>query len=152
MGKNILRYYATFKVRKCESLFYQINTFLPKNLPLAKIYRLQTEQYSLKICNIHIFSILSLTFAVPFLCYFQKFHLLLVKKFWNKFCCIVFLFLWAPKLCLRCLKSYFKLEILIFLYFMGSYSIYVQVKSSFFDEKWSAVKSKTHFSKEAIEN
>ena len=30
-----LRYYATFKVRTFESLFYKINTFLQKNLPLA---------------------------------------------------------------------------------------------------------------------
>ena len=33
-----LRYYATFKVRKFESLFYKINTFLQK-LPLALDYR-----------------------------------------------------------------------------------------------------------------
>ena len=30
-----LRYYATFKVRQFESLFFKINTFLQKNLPLA---------------------------------------------------------------------------------------------------------------------
>ena len=30
-----LRYYAPFKVRKCESLFYKINAFLQKNLPFA---------------------------------------------------------------------------------------------------------------------
>ena len=27
-------YYATFKVRKCDSLFYKINTFLQKNIAL----------------------------------------------------------------------------------------------------------------------
>ena len=30
-----VRYYATFKVRKLESLFYKINRFLKKKLPLA---------------------------------------------------------------------------------------------------------------------
>ena len=30
-----LRYYATFKVRKFESLFYKINTFLQKKLQLG---------------------------------------------------------------------------------------------------------------------
>ena len=32
--KNSLRYYATFKVRKFESLFYKINTFFQKNCHL----------------------------------------------------------------------------------------------------------------------
>ena len=32
-----LRYYATFKVRKFESLFYKINTFLQKNYHLGWI-------------------------------------------------------------------------------------------------------------------
>ena len=45
---------------------------------------------------------------------------LVVKKNWTNFCCIVLLHLWAQKLCLRFLKSYFKLEILIFLPFVAS--------------------------------
>ena len=36
-----LRYYATFKVRKCESLFYKINTFLQKT---TTCIGLQAEQ------------------------------------------------------------------------------------------------------------
>ena len=58
------------------------------------------------------------------------------KKIWTNFCCIVLLYLRARKVCLRILKSYFKLEILIFL----SFAVYllvdnVQLKSSFSDEK-----------------
>ena len=36
-----LRYFATFKVRKCESLFYKINTFLLKTTIFIE---LQVEQ------------------------------------------------------------------------------------------------------------
>ena len=42
------------------------------------------------------------------------------KKTWNNFCTIVLLFVRAQKKCLRFLKSYFKLEILIFLSFVIS--------------------------------
>ena len=83
------------------------------------------------IYNIHIFSILGVAFALPFLCYFQKLQLLVVKKKWNNFCCITLVFVQAQKLCLRFLKSYLKLEILIFLSFVVSFSRYVQLKSSF---------------------
>ena len=37
----MLRYYATFKLRKFESLFYKINTFLQKT---ATCTELQAEQ------------------------------------------------------------------------------------------------------------
>ena len=83
--KFSLRYYAIFKVKKFESLICKINTCLQKTAT-----------------------------AVPFLCYFQKLLLLMIKKFWNNFCCIVLLFVWARKVCLRFLKSCYKLEILIF--------------------------------------
>ena len=43
------------------------------------------------------------------------------KNFWNKFCCIVLLFAWAQKAFLRFLKSYLKLEILIFLSLVVSF-------------------------------
>ena len=68
--------------------------------------------------NIHIFSISGVAFAVSFRCYFQK--LLVAKTLWNNFCCIVLLFVWAQRVCLRFLKFYFKLEILIFLPFVES--------------------------------
>ena len=42
------------------------------------------------------------------------------KKILNNFCCIVLLYLWAQKACLRFLKSHFKLEMLIFLPFVVS--------------------------------
>ena len=64
------------------------------------------------------FSIFWVVFAVLFLCCFQKLRLLVVKKFWNNFCSIVLLFVLAQNGCLRLLKSYFKLEILIFLSFL----------------------------------
>ena len=59
-----------------------------------------------------------------------------LKNFWTNFCCIVLLYLWARKVCLRISKSYFKLEILIFLSFVVHLLIdNVQLKSSFSDEK-----------------
>ena len=41
---------------------------------------------------------------------FQKLQILVVTKFWNNFCCILLLFAWAKKVCLRFLKSNFRLE------------------------------------------
>ena len=55
-------------------------------------------------------------------------------------------------MCLRFLKCYFKLDINIFVLRGVSFSRYVQLKSSFSDEKTSAVKSETYFSREAIAN
>ena len=91
------RYYATFKVRKID-LFCRTNIFLQRN---TTCFGLQAQQI--------------------LLCYFQKLQLLVVKKFWNNFCSIALLFGWAQKVCLRFLKSYFKLEILILLAFLGSF-------------------------------
>ena len=108
--------YATFKVRKCES-FYKINTYLQKG---TTCIGLQAEQ----IFSVNIyFSILCVAFAAPFLSYFQKLQLLVANKLWTNFCCIVLLYLWAQKVCLRYLKSYFKLEILIILSFVVSFLV-----------------------------
>ena len=75
---------------------------------------------------------LGVAFVVPCLCYFQKLQLLVVKKFWTNFSCIVLLSVGAQKACLRFLKSYFKLE----LYLRGVFfSRYVQLRSFFSDEK-----------------
>ena len=74
----VLRYYATFKVRKYVSLFHKINTCLQK---ITTCTGLKTEQiFSVNIWYTY-FSILGVAFAVPFLCYFQKFQLLVVKNF-----------------------------------------------------------------------
>ena len=123
-------YYATFNVRNFETLFCKINRFLQKAI---RCIRLRAEKIFLVNIKYTYFSILGVAFAVPFLCYFQKLQLLVVKKFWTNFCCIVLLYLWAQKECLRFLNSNFKLEILIFLSFVVSR--YVQLKSSFSDEK-----------------
>ena len=115
-----LRYYATFKVRKFESLFYKINTFLQKN---TTCIRLRAKQIFFVNIKYTYFSIQGVTFAVLFRCYFQKLQLLVVKKFLTYFWCILILYLWAQKVCLRFLKSYFKLEILIFLSFVVSFLV-----------------------------
>ena len=86
-----------------------------KKLSLALTCR--QSKYSLYIYNMHIFQFWVLFW--PFLfCYFQKLQLLVVKIFWNNPCCIVFLFAWAQKVCLRFLKSYFKLEMILSLSFV----------------------------------
>ena len=113
-------YYATFKVKNFESLFYKINTRLKKT---TTCLGLRVEQILLVNIYYIYFSILSVAFAVPFLCYFQKLQLLVIKRFWIKLCCIVLLFLWAQKPCLKFLKSYFKLEILISLSLMVSFLV-----------------------------
>ena len=76
---NILRrYYATFKVRKFEWLFYKINTCLQKT---TTCIGLRAEQIFLVNKYYTYFSILGVAIVVPFLCYFQKLQLLVVKKF-----------------------------------------------------------------------
>ena len=72
---------------------------LSKKLLLASGCR-QTK-YSLLVFKIHIFSILSMAFAVPFPSYFQKLQLLLLKQNWNNAWSILLPFVWAPKVCLR---------------------------------------------------
>ena len=105
-----LRYYATFKVRKFGSLLHKINPCLQKT---TTCIGLQAEQIFPVNIQYTYFSILGVAFAVPFLYYLQKLQLLVVKNFRNNFCCIVLLFLWAQKVCLRFLKSYFGLEIIL---------------------------------------
>ena len=74
-------------------------------------------------------------FTVPFLCYFQKLQFLVAKTFWTNFCCFVLLYLCTQKVCLRFQKSYFKLEINIFVFRGAIFSRYVQLKSSFSEDK-----------------
>ena len=89
---------------------------------------------------------MGVAFTVSFLCYFQNLQLLVVKKIWTNFCCIVLLHLWAQKECLRFLKSYFKLEILIFLSFLASTKNLLFWRKEHQQEVWE------HFSREANEN
>ena len=58
----------------------------------------------------------------------------------------------SRKICLRFLKSYFKLEILIFLSFVVSFLVDMFNKKSPFLTKNTAAKSETNFSGEAFEN
>ena len=108
-----LRYYATFKVRKSESLFYKINTFLQK---ITTCTGPQGEQ----ILSVNVWYAYFFNLGRIFLCYFQNLLLFVIKKFWTNFCCIVLLSLWATKMCPRFLKSYFRLKIFIFLSFVVS--------------------------------
>ena len=110
-----LRYYATFKVRKCESLLCKINTCFRKN------YQLHWIAGRVNILSKGIIYIIFQFWRWLlwlFFWYLQKLQILAVKKLWTDFCCIVLLFLRAQKERLRFLKCYFKLKILIFLSFM----------------------------------
>ena len=105
------RYYATFKVRKFKS-FCKINTFLEKTTACT---RLQTEQ----IFSVNInYTYFGWGFCASFSLSLPNTPASCGKKYWYNFCCIEFLFVWTQKLCLRFLKSVFKLEILIFLSFV----------------------------------
>ena len=105
------RYYAAFKVRKFKS-FYKINTFLEKTTACT---RLQTEQ----IFSVNInYTYFGWGFCASFSLSLPNTPASCGKKYWYNFCCIEFLFVWTQKLCLRFLKSVFKLEILIFLSFV----------------------------------
>ena len=110
---------------------------------------LQGEQiFSVNILTY--FSILGVALyviAVLFLCYFQKLQLLVAQKIWTDFCCIVLLYLWTQKVCLRFSKSYFKLEKLIFLSFAVSFLVDMFHWKAPFLTKKTAVKSETHFSR-----
>ena len=92
-----------------------------------------------------------MTLAVPFLCYFQNLQLLADKKIWPSFCCIVLLYLWAQKV-FQIFKILFQnRDINTFVLCDVFFSRYVQLKSSFSDEK-NSMKSETHLIREAIKN
>ena len=110
---------AAFKVRKLESLFYSINTYLQKT---TTCIGLQAEHIFSKNTQYAYFFDFGHGFC-RFLSMFQKLHLLVVKRIGTNFYCIVLLFVWAQEVCLRFLKSHFKLEMLIFLSFMLSFLV-----------------------------
>ena len=114
---------------KFASLLYKINVCLQKT---TTCIGLQAEQiFSVNIWYTY-FSILDVAFAVPLLYYLQKLQLLVVKKFWTNFCCIVLLNLWAQKVCL---KSVFQTtDNNIFVLCSLFFSRYVQLKTK--EEKY----------------
>ena len=104
---------------------------------------------SVNIQDTH-FSILGVAFAVSFLCYFQKLQLIVVKKL-SIFIALYFIFMSS-----KSVPQIFKILLQTWdtnIFVLGGvfFIRYVQLKSSFSDEK-TAVKSETHFSREAIEN
>ena len=111
-----------------ESMFCKVDTCLQKNETC--IGSMAEQIFSVNIWYTY-FSILGVAFTVPFLCYFQKLQLLVVKKFWTNFCCIVLLYLWAQKVCLITNWRYINIFVLRGVFFRG----YVILKSSFSDEK-----------------
>ena len=62
-------------------------------------------------------------FCSCFSAFFQRLQLLAIKTFWNNSYCIVLLFVWAQKVCRWFSKSYFRLEIFIFLSFVVTFLV-----------------------------
>ena len=128
-----LRYYAALKVRKFESLFYKIDTCLQKT---TTCIGLQAE---------HIFSVnVSYMYFVNFGEWLLRFLFYVISRTWSflwlkhfeiNFAALHFYFyysivllssiisVWSQKLCLRFLKSSFRLEMWIFLFFAGSFLV-----------------------------
>ena len=119
---KFLRHYATFKVRKFESLFYKINTFLQKTtsyfgLRVEKIFSVNTYTY---------FSILGVPFTDPCLCYFKKLQVLLD-------CTSIFI---SSKSVSQIFKILFQTGDINFFVRRGFFfSRHVQLKSCFSEEK-----------------
>ena len=90
---------------------------------------------------------LGVAFAVPFLCYFQKLELLVVKKFE-----LIFAALYSIFMSLKSVSQILKIlpqtgYVNIFVLRGAFFSRYVQLKSSLLTKKTSAVESETHFSR-----
>ena len=139
-------------MRKFESLFYKINTFWWKT---ATCIGLQVEQiFSVNIINIY-FQFWGWLLRILFFFFFvisessssrgkNSFEIIFVA------CTSVCM---SSKSVSQILKILFQTgDINIFALHGVFYSWYVQLKSSFPDEKTSALKSETHFSREAIDN
>ena len=126
------RYYATFKVRKfcsCSTKWIHVCKKLPLVLDCGQ------SKYYLEKFNIYIFSILGVAFAVPFVCFFQKLQLLVIKKFWDNFWWIVLLFVWAQKVS-QIFKILFQTGDSNSFVLLGAFfSSYVRLKSSCSAEK-----------------
>ena len=95
----------------------------PFLLKTTTCIQLQGEQiFSGNIKYTYFFSILGVAFLVSLLSYFEKRQVLVVKKFEIIFAALFFC-LYELKNCLRFFKSYFWLEILIFLSFVVSFLV-----------------------------
>ena len=144
---NGLRYHATFKVRVAVlqnqymfAINYNLHWIVGRVNIISKYIR-------------YIFLNFGRGFYGFFSMLFPKAPASWCKKFWTKFCCIVHLYLWAQKMCLRFWKSYFKLKILISLSLVVSFLVDMfNLKTPFLAKTTSTMKSKTHFNREAIEN
>ena len=96
------------------------------------------------------FSMLGVAFTVPFLCYFQKLQLLVVKNVWTNFLLHSNSIFMSSKSVSQIFKTLLQIgDINIFVLRNVFFSRYVQLKSYFSDEKKTVVKSETLFSREA---
>ena len=110
-----------------------------KKLPLALDCR--HSKYSQQIYSIHIFSILGV--ACP---------PVRVRIWFSSGAVFLEPLYMSSKSVSQIFKIYFKLEILIFLSLMVSFLVDMFNLSSLSNEKTSAVRSETHFSKESTKN
>ena len=126
---------------KVASFFYKVNTYLQKSITCIGLQADRSNVLSKYI--IYMFFNFGRGFAVPFLCYFQKLQLLVVKK----------LLLFAPNIHgLKIFKISFQTgDINIFVLCSVFFSRYVKLKSFFSEKKMSVVKSETHYGREALE-
>ena len=116
-----LRYYATFKVRKFELLLYKINTCFQKNYHLHWIAG-RVNILSKDIINIFQFW----TWLLRFLSYIiSKSYSFLLQKHSEQIFATLYFYIYELKKCLKFLKSYFKLEIIIFLSFPVSFLVHM---------------------------
>ena len=86
-----------------------------------KLQDCRQSQYSLQIYNIHIFQFWAWILRFLFYVVSKSSSFMWLKKNRNNFSCIALLFVWVQKMCLRFLKSYFKVEIFICLPFVVSF-------------------------------
>ena len=98
MSNINLGYYATFKVRKFESYSYKINTFLQRT---TVCIWLQADKNILCKYIIYIFFQFWAWICCSFSVLNPKVQLLVLKKNWSNFCCVVLVFVLAQKVCLR---------------------------------------------------
>ena len=116
--------YATFKARKFESLFlfwkiitylqnYHLHWIVGRTNILCKYSTNMFFQFQMWLLRFFFYAFPE----APASCDKKK------KKNGNNFYCIVLLFARAQKACLRFLKSYFKLDVLMFLSFVISFLV-----------------------------
>ena len=107
-----LRYAATFEFRMFGSVQYKISICIKKFHLDETVDRAISFKF---FFHFFISSNIGLAFIISRYSPFPNFQLHAIIKFWNKFCCIVFLFATAKKNSARFFKFYFKPKISIFL-------------------------------------